>query len=255
MRATSVWTCGVVVAGATFASVAQVCAVPIAYWDFEPNAFLADSSGNGHTLSNTGAVSSNQVPSGTGSTGSAEFDGADIMRTVNSLDLSGFESITVSWYQFVDNGKVAIMFEHSPDTNTNVGGFELTVNEMSSDGVSTGVGRPVLRTNGGYNGDNQTHAIGAWEFFTMAIDLTATTPSQIVEVSNAVEDSNQNADVAPFRNDFFHIGNRFSNLGLGFVGNIDDLHIDGTRIVPEPGTLSLVGLGAAMMIRRRQRQA
>ena len=229
-------------------------AVPIAEWRFEPGNFLADSSGNGHTLSNSGAVSSTEVPAGIGSAGSAEFDGAAIMRTVASMDLSGYESLNISWYQFVDNGKVAIVFEHSVDTNGNPGGFELTVNEVFTDNTSTGVGRPVLRTNGGYNGDDQTHAIGSWQQFTMAIDLTATaTPTEIVEVTNGAENPFQDANVAPFRNDFFHLGNRFSNLGLGFVGNIDEFRIDGTP-VPEPTGAALAALaGAALLARRRRR--
>lgn len=244
---------GVVAAAAVGASPREAGAQVIAQWRFEPDNFLTDSSGNGHTLSNTGAVPSSEVPGGVAGAGSAEFDGADIMRTLSTLDLSPYQQITLSWWQFVDNGKVSIVFEHSVDTNGNPGGFELTVNEVSTDNVSTGVGRPVLRTASNYNGDDQTHAIGSWEQFTMAIDLTATaTPTQIVEVTNGAENPFQGADVVPFRNDFFHIGNRFSNQGLGFVGNIDEFTI---TAIPEPAGLGLAGLGGAAALLARRRRA
>src|SRR5688572_1901928 len=86
---------GTFCAAALAAAASDARGVVIADWRFEPDAFTVDSSGNGHTLTSTGATSSGETP-GAFSTGSASFVGNDFLQTVAALDLSGYESLTVT---------------------------------------------------------------------------------------------------------------------------------------------------------------
>ena len=69
------------------------------------------------------------IPPGGGS-GSAAFDGGDVMQTM--LDLSPFSTISVSWWQRTTSTSVGVLFEHSPNKNVNTGGFLADVNEIAA---------------------------------------------------------------------------------------------------------------------------
>ena len=237
-------------------SAAPARGATVAHWRFEPGAFLADSSGNGHTLSSTGATSVADVANASGGAGSALFDGNDIMQTISTLDLSGIQQLRITWHQRVQNTNIGILFEHSPNKNNAPGGFLADVNE-----VAVGVGFPSLRTFGGNNNDNVNHAVpdaqnpgGVWEQFTMTLDVTGTaSASNILTISGSSSDSGlQATDVAPLRNDTFFIGARGEGPSFGFVGNIDELKIES---IPEPAALTTVSVGAIALLRRRRDSA
>ena len=237
--------------GAVLASAGAARAQVVAQWRFEPGAFTADSSGNGHTLVNSGAAESSDVTAG-GGAGSAAFDGGDIMQTLATLDLSPYQQLQITWHQRVQTTQIGLLFEHSPNKNDNPGGFLADVNE-----IGVGLGYPSLRTAAANNNDSMPHAVpdannpsGVWEQFTMTLDLTAPTSSQILTVTNG-SDVLAATDVVPFRNDTFFIGAR-SGPQFGFVGNIDELTI---TAIPEPTGLGLAALGVgATLLRRRRRQ-
>jgi hypothetical protein len=86
----------------------------------------------------------------------------------------------------------------------------------------------------------------------MTIDLTADNSSDILTVTGG-SDNLMATDVVPFLNQTFFVGARGDGPSLGFVGNIDELRIDGTPI-PEPGALSLLALGGAGLFGRRRRR-
>ena len=81
----------------------------VAFWQFDGDHFLADSSGHGHTLVNRGAV---QVG------GAASFNGSAMMRTKDSIDLTPYTKVRVSW-----SSKAAtctsnqVVWEHGPNYN------------------------------------------------------------------------------------------------------------------------------------------
>ena len=243
--------------GAVLASSAATArAELVAYWQFEPDNFLADSSGNGHTLANNGATSVTDVAGPQGGAGSALFDGTDIMQTVSTLDLSGYQSVTVTWLQRVNTTSLGVLFEHSPNKNSNPGGFLADVNELAP-----GIGFPDYTGAGGQNwGDQMPHDIptGAepvadWEQFILVVDLTATDDGVVEVTPGSDQTQGDETFIVPFRNDTWFIGARGAGTQFGYAGNIDELRIEGTPI-PEPtGLAVLAALGGASALRRRRR--
>ena len=92
----------------------------IAFWQFEPddpgtpeNEFLADSSGNGHALENHGAFCTPNFDGSPGGETNAGFNGEAYLKTVDTLDLSGYDHLRISWRHRVV-GAGGIIWEHSP---------------------------------------------------------------------------------------------------------------------------------------------
>jgi len=238
-------------------------AVVVAHWRFEPGAFTADSSPSGaNPLFNgagaNAATSSTDVAGPEGGAGSALFDGNDFLQTVSSLDLTPYRYLRVSWLHRKQADSAIIVYEHTADYNANTGAFVTVVDGDISN--RNDVGYLSLRTGGGYNLDQYPHAVGAvpgvWESFRAEINLDAAAPSGVVRIfdgSGAEIGSDtpvfQSAAPASFVNSLFAIGARTGGVA-GFVGNIDELKIED---IPEPTSLTLLGLGALAIVSRRRR--
>ena len=204
-------------------------ASPIAWWRFEPGNFTADSSGNGNTLSNAGATSSGDVAPGAPGSGSAEFDGGDIMQTIGTLDLSPYRHIRVSWWQKVTSDAVGLPWEQTANYNSHPGAIVSSVNEYGAGG-----GSGNIRTPTGAIQDQFNHAHGSgntvWEKIAVEYNLDSPTSAEVVRVFkdgalvgwNAIT---QPAAPAALFNDNFFIGAR-SGVVAGYVGKMDELKIE-----------------------------
>ena len=81
----------------------------VAYWQFDGDNFLADSSGHGHTLVNRGAK---QVDN------AASFDGTAMMSSVDPIDLTPYTKVRVSWRQKVASAASQhVIWEHDSNND------------------------------------------------------------------------------------------------------------------------------------------
>ena len=104
-----------------------VCGRPtpavVASWQFEASDFLADSSGNGHTLiageAGSMPTASTDVSGSAGGSGSAYFDGSNgWLKTPATLDLSSYDAIRISaWIK--PEGANTGRFSGSTEANVN----------------------------------------------------------------------------------------------------------------------------------------
>lgn len=226
------------------APAASARAALIAWYRFEPGNFLADSSGNGNTLQNTGAtLAVGDAAPGTTSRASAYFDGASLMRTIANLNLSPYQQVRVSWWMKNEVDKTytpsnaELVFEHSGNFNNYAGAFLVSVNEN----LTGNQGAAGLRGSSGYNIDAFPHSVpdaghpgGVWEQMAVVYNRTSPDAANVVRVyRNGVlladqpfSPSYQTTSLAPFRNDVFYVGARGSPMSLYFKGNIDELKIE-----------------------------
>lgn len=246
-------------------------AAVVAFWQFEPGNLTVDSSGNGHTLTNTGVVSSVDVP-GTSSAGSASFNNTNsFMRTTSNLNLSGATKLTVEFF-YKQTGNFAndadIFFEHSGDFNSNIGGivgsgdFIGGTNKLNAgyrvSGYLLDVVNPV--------------SVSGWHHVAMLFDTTAASPSANSDVVKIYRDSVLvgtdsilNSTRAAFINNTFFLGAR-NGSNFFYGGLMDQFRISDTLLAPseflqanfppapEPGSLTLLLLGSLALARATRRR-
>jgi hypothetical protein len=230
----------------------------IAWWRFEsPDTFLLDSSPNGHTLingngGNAAVFSAEVMPVADSGTGSALFDGDAVLRTANTLDLSGFQRLRIRWIQRLTapQGFRLVFVNTTQDFTSTAGAFYAGVH-------SNLVGTPDPATQGlvaltgqpGRFSDLFPHNVGnppgVWERFRADIRRVPNaggdaTIIQVFNGSTGVEigtDFNAAPTSLPglFLNDFFSIGARDQVGTFGFSGNIDELSISSFTEIPQPG--------------------
>jgi hypothetical protein len=215
----------IVVAVAGLASTA--CADTVAFYEFNGANFLADSSGNGHTLSSIGDVT--QVGD------AASFNGGVLSA---DIDLTPYKQVKISWDQ---NATVTtgdhIIYEHSANYNNNPGA------------VLAVLGSANLKCVGGdghYNIDSFTPATGS-QSYSITYDIGAANVADVVKVfqgTTQIGTATKDQDVPPtaFINAMFNIGDRQGGGVAPFYGTIDNFKIEGIA-VPEPNTLLLLMTG------------
>ena len=227
----------------------------IAHWRFEPDdpgtpqdEFILDSSGNHHSLTNNGVHSIPDIADSSGGNGSAGFDGYSFLNTVDTLDLSPYRTLRLTWQQQVIGPETGMIWEHSPNFINNPGAIVCDVYEGKYG--ATGRGLAGVWTASAHNLDGYPHAHDmTWEAMAVEINLDAVRPENIVRVyrnGELVVDGGTNAyDVVPFIDDVFFIGARGSGEGdlpdAHFIGMIDELKIEDTiSSDPVPEDLSKV---------------
>ena len=194
----------------------------VAHWQFDGENFLADSSGHGHTLVNRGAK---QVD------GAASFNGAAIMSTIDSIDLTPYKKIRVSWSSKTPAGDSGqILWEHGSNYNCMHGaiaaykeaneGFAGLRNDSDMADPDTAYRLEVFPVNS-----------DEWETFAVEYDLTSARRSGIIKMFKdgaLVGRGTQCFGPAPasFVNAVFHIGAK-EGVKNPFVGQIDNLQIEG----------------------------
>lgn len=222
------------------AATPQLYATTIAWWRFEPGNFLADSSGNGNTLTTltgTPVVEVGDVGGAPGSRGSAYFDGSSILKTLGNLNLSPYQEIQVSWWMKVQDTATMEPVEHSSSFNNNAGGLVVNVNNTLQSGIA-GLRGSTPAFN--YNVDSYPNAVpdaqhpdGVWEKVAVVYNLASADAANVVRVyKNGVllpdqpYPGLQSTTLAPFRNDVLYVGGRGLGPAYQFKGNIDDLKIE-----------------------------
>jgi hypothetical protein len=229
-------------------------ALVIADWQFNTDAttMLLDSSGNGHTLANTGVTWS--ADNG----GSAVFSGSSILNTVATLDLSSYTQVTVEWSMKTSTAGQGIIFAQA----NGVGGWYPIAGAL---GGYVDTGRALVTAQSGplggpvsYNMNAApagTVPLGTWNNYRLTLDTTDPAATRMkVYLNNVIVGTNSWAGTgssSALANTTFVMGN-YIGAGLGFNGSIDNMKIS-TGIVPEPSTWALLGIGltAVSVLRRR----
>ena len=244
-------TCGAAQAG-SFAG------TPIADWQFNGTGWLLDSA-NGYHLTNNGGVTQNADLT------TAVFAGSGLLWTdpagaaTNTIDLTAYRQVRVSWRMLVEMETPGVVWEHGINTG-GPGVLGAAVNEHSyTTGGSgdPGIGIAYLNNT---DHDQLPHAIDGvtWETFEIEYDLDAATAADVVRVwrngSELTDTTAYGLHSLPaagysFLNYDFHIGAR--NWGAPFTGEVDWLTIE---VIPEPATMALLGLGGVMVLARRRRR-
>lgn len=238
----------------------------IAQWTFDGagDAFVADSSGHGHTLGNNNVAQSSSVTA-TGSGSSAYFDASLTAGfwTTNTLDLSAYRHLRISWSQLVQTDATGMLFEHSPNSALSAGGFCADVNEKTP-GISNFQLGDGTWADGHYvlNAATSTHAHGStnttWENLQLDINLDASPNDSVLtllcngHVAGSYENypwasagvDNKGPAAGAFGNYYFNIGARQGGSSL-FTGYIDNLTVES---VPEPSALILVATAVSGLL-------
>jgi hypothetical protein len=207
-------------------------AVTVAYWQFEPDNLGADSSGNGHVLAITGAVSDSDVPLGAPGSGSIYFDGVtSSAATVAPLNLSDYTGLTIECF-IKTNGQsdLRILYELSPVAGSNPGSLYMSFNEPGG----------FIRVLQG-NAPNSYRATqyptdSGWHHYAATIDNSG--PNAVINVYiDGVLATNTPVVAASrtFRNDRFFIGAR-NETQFRFRGKFDEFRIS-SRVLPPSGFL------------------
>lgn len=231
----------------------------VAQWTFDGtgDAFVADSSGNGNNLGNWQVAQSGNTPTGVGS--SAYFDGTAGFWTPNSLNLTSYRKLRISWSQLVPTSNVGMLFEHSAAATWYPGGFAVTANEISSGQSYAYLSDRDMRTTGGsmVNAIRFSHSGGTanttWDDMSLEINLDAPSNTAVMQMfqKNGILVSDYNSSywgytpTGPAPSSFgdytFNIGARLGG-SVFFTGYLDNITVEGTA-VPEPGTVALLTLG------------
>lgn len=259
------WLIAVVLAAA---SSDKAHAVVVAKWQFDDGAnFLNDSSGNGHHLTDAGIASfaaptySPDKPTSATGDGSAQFNGStSFAQTVKPLDISRYDWVRFSYWMKVEGPTLDMMIlENSFDTNFQVNTGS-TFHLANASGVGGG-GKTLIahRTIGGFSSDSTTLDVGPaqtqpdWHFIQVEYDFLEPAADERIKL---FVDGVEGSTLRPIsgghvwerlRDDLLYVGGRrefAGNPSLLFTGKLDDLTIEAT---PEPGTLTLLGIGAASL--------
>ncbi len=163
----------------------------IAQWNFAEGNPLADSSGNGHNLTNPGnLIWTSAAPAGSGLEGSYAFTNAGLV-TAAALDLSqcNASGLRISWWQLVKNDAVGVVFQ---DGDRNTAGRVLVATNLGDDANNNVPGRAQALLNNAQHPSLESFdiAYGAanttWQKFTVEYNLLATSPNDIIKVSRGL---------------------------------------------------------------------
>ena len=224
---------------------AQAGWITVADWQFNGDStqWLQDSSGNGYNLTNVGATQ--------GGGGTTASFGGYVTTNGNTVDLSGYRQVRVSWRMLVAGSQYSVIWELGVSSGT-PGAIE----------AFAGNSNPANHWTAALNGtncDQLSHSLNTWQTFVAEYDLDATTAADVVRVwidgteqadSTAYGIHNLPGAGYSFLNADFFIGAR-SGGSFSFGGEVDYLTIE---VIPEPASAALLLFGGAVaMLRRRKR--
>ena len=199
-----------------------------AYWKFDGESPLADSSGNGNTLQGSQGV--------TFTNGCASFNGtASDVRTAATLDLSAYTNVTVECFvrKHAGTDDVRIILEHSPHGASYPEGFYLSLNETDA-----GIIRGIFRfSNGVCYGDSPTYSANTgWHHLALVKDSSNVGNNSCISLYvDGVRVNNytmfSRASDNPLRNDYLYLGSR-KNSEYFLDADIDDVRITANVLAP-----------------------
>lgn len=199
-----------------------------AYWTFDSEDPLADSSGNGNTLQGSQGVTFTE--------GCASFDGtASDVRTVNTLDLSAYKDVTVEFFirKHLGAEAVAMVLEHSVNYYGNQQGFCFTLDEARTSAI-----QGCFRFSNGYRfGISPTYSLNSgWHHVALVKDsaMVGNTDAVILYVDGVRQgeyagDSSATGDF--LRDDYLYLGSR-ANTEFFLDADIDDVRITANVLQP-----------------------
>ncbi|MDD5706578.1 MAG: hypothetical protein PHR35_11680 [Kiritimatiellae bacterium] len=212
----------------------------VAWWRFEPGSLTTDSSGNGNTLSTSGAIVTNDVPlNAVGNTaGSAYFNGSAFAKTIGTLNLSGFTNVTVEWFMKPKKATgTAIVWEQSANAGGLTGAMGAFMNNLANGKLDL---LQKLNTRVLWNSFTPIDGTdGKWHHYAVSLDTT-----QSYTNANAMK---VYVDGAHLGGSYFGSGgegvpaslvNQVLNIGMRdgaqypFVGFIDELRVSSRLLSP-----------------------
>lgn len=218
-------------------------ATVIAHWRFEPDDFMGDASGNGHTLTSANPPASvTDVANVDGGSGSALFNGnGNILSTLDTLDLTGVSGssepiLRISFALRANDTAVAVVAEHGTPYLGIVGGFIVTAAESDPNTGTAGWNMASATL----NVDQLPHANdNTWEQYQIEFNSAATSAASVVQIwrnGTLLADTpllpyTNLVNPAAFANDIFNIGARGGGQ-FTLAGNIDELKIESVAGVP-----------------------
>ena len=200
---------------------------PFAYWRFDKGNPFVDSSGNGNTLTGNG-VSFDK--------GSAVLDGShSAFSTLNTLDLSAFDNLTIECFLKTSQTAKMMIFEHSALFYQNPGAFLLDVNEIATGDIMGGF---CTAADVKLNLDISSAGIisdGLWHHIAIVYDKYAAGAERSLLYVDGIAQSTYASwtddSAVSFRNAAFYIGSR-ANSSMQFSGALDDIRITGAALTP-----------------------
>ena len=197
----------------------------LAYWPFEPDAELADATGNGNVLINQGV---------TFRAGSAVFSGTHtLFNTVNKLDLRWYSALTIEYFvqslSMLTN--TAMELEYSQNFNLNAGAFCSSIDTAGSQ-------RGQFKTSNNYNMEttsSEAVSDGKWHHVAIVIDSSKASADRLQLYFDKFRQAKLGAftddAVTSFSADILYIGSR-ANREMQFTGRLDDVRITGEALAP-----------------------
>ena len=199
-----------------------------AFWKFDSESPLADSSGNGNTLQGSQGV--------TFANGYASFNGtASDVRTVNKLDLSAYKDVTVEFFirKPLAANDVGMIIEHAQNSVNTPGGFYLTLNESRQGGIWGLFRFP----NNHYHGLSPTYAVNTgWHHVALVKDSSKVGNDGCISLyvdgvrMNEYAGNSKESD-KPLLNDYLYFGSRANNAYF-LNADIDDVRITANVLAP-----------------------
>ena len=192
----------------------------VAYWDFEQGSnVVADASGYGHSLTNSGVNFRS---------GAAVFSGTQaVFSTANTLDLHAYTNVTVEYFIRTASTNSSVVVEHSANAGSYTGAFCSAYSDFNSIGNLTG----VLKTSGGYNIEITPEGVasnGQWHHVALVIDSSKAGADRVQLYFDKVRQTKypgcNSAAATALRNETFYIGSR-ANSSAKFAGQLDDVRI------------------------------
>lgn len=198
-------------------------AAVVAHWNFGNG--LADASGNGHTLTNSGVAVSNGV---------AVFSGTQtVFNTAATLNLSACTNLTVEFFvRTTVTNALMMLLEQSANAGSVNGAFFFDANDVSLPGSVCS----SYHCGGKWNIDKTAAGVladGLWHHVAMVFDVTKTGADRKIlyfdRVPQATLNSYTNDAFLGFCNATLYLGSR-ANTTYTFTGELDDVRISNAAL-------------------------